>query len=210
MEAEIEVLRDKDDHRRIEMQTDGKVTRIGRDIEANLYVGGQYEEWRDLISEIRYSDHPTYVNPSIPVEGEGCARVGKKYLVEGDRPFRFFDGFKHVLTVSDHELGVFYTAMKRAEEKRDTYDYLELAESWLDAKAPKGWGVDSVEEASNGVKVVCLSDLRFIRYPSVEEFRGEDAVIERSFSTRVAEGDDNTFAHSFRLSAEELRDGINS
>lgn len=197
---EVEVLFEKEGYpyRRQEVWTDGEWIRLGRDVLNNRCLEIKVEEMRDFIETLRAQ---TGVAKHTVTDSRGS---DEKYIVNAEYSLDVYRNRQHILHHSDHEYGVLYSALDRALDKRETFDYEKLTRSYAESLKRSYWEIREVSDsAGRGVSVeVVHPEAVNVNLNFVDELRDDEYVIFDESGNIYIDGDD--LVYQFRIRATDL------
>jgi hypothetical protein len=197
-EEDVEVLFEKEDYpyRRQEVWTDGEWLRLGRDVLGDRYLEVRVEEMRDLIDTLRAQ---TGVERHTVTDSRGS---DEKYIAVCDYSLDLYRDRKHILHHSDHEYGVLYTALNRALEMRETFDYEQLARSYAESIKRDYWPIRDIRASGRGFGVeVVDEDGRNVNLSFVDELREDEHIDSNTMSVYI---DDGSIVYQFTVHPKNL------
>lgn len=191
---EVEVLNNTDDCDRREVWTDGEWIRLGRDVTGDRFIEIRFEDLRDFYDTLRSQSG---VDKHTVTDSRGSS---EKYIVDAGYSLDIYQEKKHILYYNDHEYGVFRTALKKAQEKRKTFDYEKLVESYTESLIQSFWEVLSVNEQGH-VEVYAPETRVYLDF--VDKLRSNECVKTKHSKIGIYIHDDG-LKYKFRLEVEEL------
>jgi hypothetical protein len=197
---DVEVLNDRDDYRRQEMWTDGEWVRIGRDVLGDRYFEVKYERFRDLIEAFRAQQ------TSVATHSVTDSRPSDETLiVEAGHSLDVYRKRKHVLYHREHEYSVLYTALSKATDARQTFDYEALATSYIESLIPSFWTVRSLTERGRATfSIEVGTEMTGVNFGFIETLREADHADFDEAGHVYFDDDAGVMVYRFRVSADDL------
>jgi len=200
-EDEVEVFNDEDGYSRQEFWTNGEWFRLGRDVTTPRMDGGRFIEIKfEVLSE--FYDKLRSQSGVGKHTLDDFAGSNRTYITDAGYSLDVYSDRKHILYHSDHEYGIFRTAMKRASDKRETFDYEQLTESFAESIIPSFWEVRSVTERGN---VEVYSPTNTVKFDFINDLRDSEYVVteSRKYPVNVYACEDG-MKYSFEVKRAEL------
>lgn len=197
-EEDVEVLRDKQGAERVELWTDGEWIRLGRDVLGNRYFEVKVENFRDFIETLR---------AQAGVESHSITDSGasdESLIVDAGHSLDIYRNQKHILYYRDHEYGVLYSALNRAQEIQETFDYDTLVRSYINSIIPSLWEITYLKEKHNHKFSVEVEDMiNSVNWTLVNRLE-EEGPINFSNGSRNIYCEDGQMRYQFTLQADKL------
>jgi hypothetical protein len=199
---DVEVLVDDDGSTRQELWTDGEWIRLGRDVLGDRYFEAKTETFRSFIDSLRAQSGIEY---KTVTDSRGCDVT---LIIDAGYELDIYCDRKHILYHREHEYSVLYTALGRANDKRQTFDYESLLRSYVESVIPSYWRVKRIDERCGSLFTVEVgSDSTIVDF-EVADTLEQDEFISFEEPQRLAhfDAEDGEIVYRFELDGADLRE----
>lgn len=197
-DEDVAVLVDEDDYRRQEFWTNGEWLRLGRDVLGDRYIEAKVENFRDFIETLRAQSGVASHTLTDSIGSDVSLIVDAGYSLDIYRDRR------HVLYHREHEYSVLYTALDRAFEAQETFDYEQLVRSYVDSLTDSFWETTDLFERRGLTFIVTVnSGLSNVSFRFVDDLKADEHVTF-SGEDRNIYSEDNEIHYRFKVHAATL------